>query len=462
MSGGNGSGLAQISEEESDGFMMTDQALQQQLDARVIADQELERAMLASLQEQNEALERSRFETAASISRLEQEIQSKSDQVRSLQQSNARLREENGRVEQLDRTLRETREDQLRVEQESATRISELEAHLRDYQAYTVQLVEKVRTANDRYLAVEAENAALLQGTDRPVAEFHRERAGMARKIAALETELENERSCRTEDAVEMNKLRDEKNAAEDARLESMERVRLLNVELDSSQTQAGEETARLIERLESQAASFQEEKTQRAALLGNNLTPRLILLHKIQSQNYEPTSDDNLPNATDFLQSCDISLLTNHLLDVSLNIEQAQVFAQNVITADEGNGAHNKLSVLACDLCRRPKFIQNTAGSSGLQINEFPKASRSTSCCSKSVCTDCYLAKIISSLCDDWWDNLSSRHWIRCPMTDCDSLVVLHHRAAVETLIRSLGDKEVDHHMMMYVIFFLLLIISC
>lgn len=93
----------------------------------------------------------------------------------------------------------------------------------------------------------------------------------------------------------------------------------------------------------------------------------------------------------------------------------------------------------------------QNPGGNAlGEQLNEFPKGFEQTSCCDAPVCAECLPMSIFKDIETDWWHNLDSQAWIRCPVETCEQVMSIKNVRELEGMLYRLGDDQVAAHVAM------------
>ncbi|KAK0617299.1 hypothetical protein B0T14DRAFT_568818 [Immersiella caudata] len=179
---------------------------------------------------------------------------------------------------------------------------------------------------------------------------------------------------------------------------------------------------------------------------LGVGLTPRGIMFLKLLERQMKRQSPSS-----------------KYHLDKALDLEQAAAFAQLL---DSQQHLLNPRSswITVCALCHVPRFrgvpVASSVSDPALTLfmrtpsecpdifNEFHSSSVGTTyCCSKSICDSCYVRETCASFRRDFWFNLDSEYWIKCPYPSCSSRFALRHELEIESLLTSLSDPEVLSH---------------
>ncbi|KAK0724287.1 hypothetical protein B0H67DRAFT_567578 [Lasiosphaeris hirsuta] len=392
-------------------------------DDEFIDEQALQQAFVESLREQTRALEQEHSAEKAARQRVEQSLRVKTAEVDGLllKVQAARQGEENReRIRQLEASIHDIGEEKKRLEKnvvEGVLQFSELEASLKEYQIWSVKSAEE-HTAKDAVIATleaEKEDLARLVGISEPVVRLQKEKSQLQERVKVLQAEVVHSR------------------AEGEGTARALEKVRLQNQELRGW-------VATLNQEMENAEAQMREIEASK--VLDASLTPRILLVSKLllghARNGAQGGSDDP------FLQSCLPSLLTSQKLDVQLNTNQAKTLMENL--------AVGELMILACDVCLLPKLTAKPdVARPRLRVDEFISTSRPTSCCSKSVCRQCFAQSLDESSSRDWWTNLGVASWLRCPVSSCEASLNIGFIAGFETLLCQLGGKDTARQLEMY-----------
>ncbi|KAM0438525.1 hypothetical protein ACHAPT_001274 [Fusarium lateritium] len=383
------------------------------------------------IQDMRQLLDRDRYRcreldgTVANMRRMIEQLQHEhSQQMQEQEARRAQMRE------RLQREYKEQiQEGEARVEQGNVL-IKDYSAQLKEYQVSYIRMSEAQGQLQGRVDELEAENKALLEPTEDGSATVQQEKIMLTKKVKALEAELAHERAECDEGRRALFEMHQRKSAVDSENKEMADKLALQVQEMEDIKAVLDQQMVELEE--QRQMHEIQMEEASRVPW--NCPTPRMILVNNMFSQGFQNTQGSgNAPNANAFRQSCSPAMLTNNLLDIKLDSQQARRLAENVSTAD--------LKILPCDLCQLPKFA-NKSNNPRLRVNEFASASQPTACCSKFICSECYLNSITESLTNDWWNNLAP---------SCDHGLRFTHRGALANLLRQLGDKDSDNKMAMY-----------
>ncbi|KAK0708271.1 hypothetical protein B0H67DRAFT_648357 [Lasiosphaeris hirsuta] len=142
---------------------------------------------------------------------------------------------------------------------------------------------------------------------------------------------------------------------------------------------------------------------------------------------------------------------------DTVLTPEQAARFGRLLDTHPELLASESAWSV--CSLCNIPRFqgpVGSSLGDFGHFLDPFSQANSSplsaTSCCSQFICDTCNTNAITSSILRDWWHNLGSENWLRCPVQSCNAALPLHHKFDLTVTLSSLPEKQALEYVAQFV----------
>lgn len=384
-------------------------------------ESQLQDAVIESLRDQHQSLERDLTTKNGEITQLRQQLDRDGEekaQRDALVEFNARLQKELRET-----VMRMTTENEMlrrehdRQISEHNKMVTEQLNTIKEYQIYAVNMSEDHIRLQGQVNSLNSDRTSLLLSMDRPLAEAVNGEATAVQKARAMEAELAQARS----------------------QIEQIATLKTRNNELTVKVTNLETELSEVREAAEVKA----EEHTKaiiaaKGSVLGMDPTPRAILSFKMLSKGFQETVVTDRPEVTLFMRVCSLETLTNQSLDMRLSQNQAERFA-NSVTSDD-------LALLVCDLCQLPKLRRKPGAEHSLRISEFPSMAQATSCCSKNICTTCYLAGITASLYTNWWNSLSRRNWINCPAHNCSSPVL--GRGTPESLLQELGDSQIRVNM--------------
>ncbi|EEU33998.1 uncharacterized protein NECHADRAFT_85406 [Fusarium vanettenii 77-13-4] len=410
----------------------------------------LQDAVVESLLDRIKTLDQERNQQIAKAGRLEQQLLAKDQDLQDMRQlvdrDRGRFRQLNDKVARLRQEkeqlvhqhAQQLEEKEIRLAEEKSL-IKDYAEQLKEYQVSYIRMSEAQGQLQERVDELEAENRALLQPTDDTPATMQQEKIMLTKKVRSLETELAHEKADCDEGRRALFEMHQRKRAVDAENSNMAEKLAMQVQEMEDIKAILDQQMAEVEQERQRHEAQMEEA----ARVPWSSPTPRMILVSNMFSQGFQNAeAPGNTPNAAPFLQSCSLAMLTNNLLDIKLDTQQARRLAENISTAD--------LKILPCDLCQLPKFA-NKSNNPRVRVNEFASASQPTTCCSKFICTECYLNFITDSLTNDWWSNLERGSWLTCPAPNCDHALRLTHRGALVNLLRQLGDKDSDNKMAMY-----------
>jgi len=177
-----------------------------------------------------------------------------------------------------------------------------------------------------------------------------------------------------------------------------------------------------------------------------SNSTPRVILLLKLLERQLGKQDSSGASH-----------------LDKILDPKQAADFA-GVLDAHHHLLAPRSAWIKVCALCQVPRFqgvpVASPISDPALTLfvrppsesydifNEFHSSPLGTTpCCSEFICDTCYARGICSSFKKDFWFDLDSEYWIKCPFPPCRTTLPLRYNVEVTSMLRSLNDPEILIH---------------
>ncbi|KAK4032833.1 hypothetical protein C8A01DRAFT_50465 [Parachaetomium inaequale] len=368
-------------------------------DYEFVDEQALQQAFVESLHERNRTLEWERDAEKLARQMVEESLRAKMAEVDGLLlKVQAGPAEENReRIRRLELSIHDIG-DKKRVErdvEERVLQVGELEARLNEY-----QIGSSAKAAAEEHMA--------------RVVKLQKEKSQVEKRVKVLQA-----------DEVHFG-------AEWEERARELKKVRLQNRELRGL-------VAALNQEVKNAEAQMREIKASR--VLDASLTPRIMVVSKLLR---EHTREGVHGSDDAFLQSCSPRLLTNQNLDIQLNTNQAKVLMEDL--------AVGELIIIACDVCLLPRLASKPGvARPRLRVDEFIGRSRHTSCCSKSVCRQCFLQSLDKALEVDWWVNLGVTDWLRCPVSSCEASLNIGHNAGLETLLHQLGGEDTARHLEMY-----------
>lgn len=175
---------------------------------------------------------------------------------------------------------------------------------------------------------------------------------------------------------------------------------------------------------------------------LSEAITPRMVLLLRM----LESTSRDDRASApTRFSLTHRVEDLSWSDFDVPfMERQHLTSFADSVIPGSPGDAALRDLKLVQCSACRAWKFTVISANARNLNLDEFSRRFRTTACCSALVCTACLGNALKSSLADDWWNDIGSQSWLKCPIEECGRPIGIRGVDYITEILRESSNQDV------------------
>ncbi|KAK3984590.1 hypothetical protein QBC44DRAFT_362994 [Cladorrhinum sp. PSN332] len=144
--------------------------------------------------------------------------------------------------------------------------------------------------------------------------------------------------------------------------------------------------------------------------------------------------------------------------LDTALSVDKAIGFAKWLDSVRDTLGP-DSYSIEVCCLCERALYFRIPAVPSStnplshtLPRSEFNCSRTGTLPCSpEPICDDCFLPAIISSITKDWWHNLHSERWIKCPHPDCDDILPGRYHTDLASILSNCRDPSLSNHLRLF-----------
>ncbi|KIL89546.1 hypothetical protein FAVG1_07126 [Fusarium avenaceum] len=399
-------------------------------------EHQLQEAVMESLRDRNATLEQEKNRQTSRALHLEQQMRVKTDDIERLKLRLNHLEVDRSRTQQSEATIQRLENENQTIKRERSQlsqQMAELKQNLKEYQVYVVKMSET-------QAQLQEENRDLLETNDSPIERVRQEKIALKRRVRVLEKGMADKQAEYEKQDVALAELHQQKCGMEEENKELTDRMAIVVQEIEHSKTVVKQYQRQL----ELQQQTHDREIQEALHNPWSSPTPRMILINDLLSQVFpEASTTAQTAQATQFLQSCSMSTLTETLLDLHLNSQQARKFAENA--------SNNPLALFVCDICQFPRFSLKGDTQTRVRVNEFLRSAQPTSCCSKSICKACYLKSLTNAMESGWWHNLGSRSWLRCPMPSCQHALSLTHRGVLENLLRQLGDIDIENKMAMY-----------
>jgi hypothetical protein len=389
-----------------------------------------------SLQDAQNNLINSQMSHSADVTRLNERLQSLTAQLE-------RLREEKSRFET----------EKLRFETENAalqTDLRTLHASNQEYQTFAgrarAKFGEQSRHIQDLEQMLSAAKASIPQSSQ----SIYQDRLAELRTKEELEAGFKAERSAMRQE-IEALKNRLHSKEQENASLQS--RVAAMHADLEDTK-EKHEEAKGIIDAVQVDRDAMIEElgelklfQSRLQTLVGEGITPRQILaLKKFGASAFPVIKPEQVANSTRFLQTHRAEHLQAALFDLPLrrNSEVA-AFVESISPGSSGAASLRGLRFQACPMCQRLKFAVSppTAGSRNRRLNEFSGHFQQTACCSTAICSACLADSIKKSISADWWYNIASESWLKCPVEGCCSPMGIQRPDEIANILRDSGEED-------------------
>jgi hypothetical protein len=180
--------------------------------------------------------------------------------------------------------------------------------------------------------------------------------------------------------------------------------------------------------------------------LTGPTPTLRSMLVTAMSAANVEEATA--IESSVDPLLSEHFSMKDIHLnmLDQPLVPEDVYRFLDMISRSSLSAPAFDSLELESCSICEEEKFIvRSSYGDCKLPLNEFSPEFGQTKCCNKAICSACYSNFFRSAIRNDWWHNLESEEWLRCPVKSCKHPMGITSSAKLAVRIQDFKNIDVD-----------------
>lgn len=476
--------LSKIFKQKQDGFSPTTPGCQSTPAILPTIEEDDQQAIIAataaSLRDENTRLEAQVQEQTNQISRHKraasldaQEISSLNDVVADRSADNASLRRTildlqqnlnslqltqcaeisnlNHRAHSLSIQLRRSQEEESRFERENQALQNDLQAlHTsnQQYQSWIEKAKAKFKEHQSRFRDFEQRLAAALDPMDQSSQSAYMARLTQIRTNEDLEATFNVEKTAMTQQIntlQESVRLREEQNCALQVQISAMQTdleeeksknegiLRAVNVDRESM---IGE-----LEQLRSCQSALQ-------SLFSNGLTPRIILALLMFKATFPKLPGNQTPESWRFLQTYRADDLSYGLFDVPL-VEQEHLaaFVSSVIPGSSGAACLQNLTLLPCPGCKTVKFTVKSPTATNRNFDEFSRHFMVTACCSSPICTDCLVKALKTSLSSDWWYDIGSQSWLRCPIEGCGRQIGIRRIDRITDILRESGEQDVHKY---------------
>jgi hypothetical protein len=228
---------------------------------------------------------------------------------------------------------------------------------------------------------------------------------------------------------------------------QSLDREAILNDKVQQLEAQFADckdrSIALQIERDEAntELASVKKVNQSLQVFTNNGFTPRKVIFMGLMKDRFPENATRTSLACSTFLRATTLQLLTRQSLDVSLEHEEAQAFQKNIEQYLAGRSVLDVFQLKLCSICRIPKLAIVQGMNNQLNgINEFFPRFSNTTCCSSAICSACLPEALICSTQTDWWHNLESPQWLKCPVPQCTQFAPVRHVGELMSLALGMG----------------------
>ena len=191
-------------------------------------------------------------------------------------------------------------------------------------------------------------------------------------------------------------------------------------------------------------------------SLFGGNITPRLALTLRMIHMQYPRLCTDEVFGSPRFLQTYMAEDLVSGLFDIPLEQGRLNTFLDSITPGTPGNVSLEGLSFLPCVVCKIFKVYVYLPNARNRRLNEFPSRFRQTSCCSSNVCSACLTRSLKISLdSDDWWYELGSQSWLKCPIEGCRMPIGIRCVDEITNILQNFGEQNIQSYTSMFALLF-------
>ena len=283
------------------------------------------------------------------------------------------------------------------------------------------EAVESSREKEELQVSFEAEKTTLHQHIQNISNEsrnkeeqFGKERRTWESRIATLEAALEDQEAKQLDAAGDIEALV--------AHQESLQE------EFDSTRAR--------LEEAQSQLSSLFSKIRE---LFGQEPTPRQLLFVKLFTR-WFPRIQPNQAACSLFTQSHHAEDLTSTDLDTPLAETSLTTFVDSISPGSPGHRALQRLQFKRCPECKRHK-LHGPPNDRNHNLIEYPGWFQQNKCPTCTLCTDCLKEKLKKTITEDWWYELDSPHWLKCPVAECQNPLDV---GSVEAFVEMLRDFTV------------------
>lgn len=334
-----------------------------------------------------------------------------------------------------------------------------LHTKLNDARQRIEELEREETMQRDRVTVLEKMNEWMKSQAGGGVNTFFEEQLSLTRSNQELKAQLETQKAAFAQEKADLlSALTTEKTALQKANEQlkgqvqaESENAREFCSALDTVRQEAyvlAEERSRLEQRVSDLVRDSE-------SLVGTPqwpATPRTILMMVLIGTMFNETSSAEAASQ-ELRRTGPVTALSTSSLDARLNVTEAKDI-MNQLRAAGTQSFSERIDLKVCVLCRRLRFSRKSQDQAprlqGPFLDEFSTKLNQFQCCSDQICMSCLLPAVDNGIKWDWWDNLGTLQWIKCPAPSCGRTLEIRYAADLERLLSQLDDPDVGKHMKM------------
>jgi predicted nucleic acid-binding Zn-ribbon protein len=401
-------------------------------------------ATTASLQDEN--------------ARLEAQMQSLQEQKAQFESGYTTLQHENARLEVQLQSLQEQKTQFERENTALQNDYKALNASNQGFQTWVGRAREKFAEQSRKIQNLEQQLAVAMEPMDQTSQHAYSDRLNLLRNREELEASFNAEKIAMTQ---EIKDLKNSLVSKEQDKTNLQSQLSLVHSDLDEERAK-GEDAKVIIQALEvdrdgmiGELVDLRCSQSRLKSLFGGNLTPRLVLVLRMIGTQFPRVRPDEAFGSPRFLQTYKAEDLGSGLFDIPLEGGRLDTLLDSTAPGTPGNASLQGLSFLLCPACKTFKFSVYPPNARNRRLNEFPNRFRQTLCCSSIICSACLIRSLKASLADDWWYELGSQSWLKCPIGGCGMPIGIRRADEIANILRDFGEQDIQLYTSMFALLF-------
>ena len=188
----------------------------------------------------------------------------------------------------------------------------------------------------------------------------------------------------------------------------------------------------------------------QLAAIFGPNPTPRQFLFARSTASEFPRCQQ--VPTArSPFIERHQVEHLTVSDLDIPLAGASIGIFLNSIRASHACQSKLHTPSFTRCSKCKRHK-ISDSPADTAQDFIEYPRWFQQNRCSTCDLCIDCLKEKLERSIAEDWWYELDSPHWLKCPIDGCCTPLGVDSVDSLVDVLRDFSNADVACLSAMYI----------